>query len=78
MSPSAWNHVSKFFAADEVLSGGFVRLKTCIKQMRKVNKLKMLKALCVAPCATCPPEAARLTAPLPTLVVVCLRAQAPG
>ena len=50
MSPSAWNHVSKFFEADEVLHGGFVRLKTCITQMRKVNKLKMLKALYVWGC----------------------------
>ena len=45
MSPAAWSHVSKFFEPEEILSGGYVRLKSVLKQMRRVNKLKMLKAL---------------------------------
>jgi len=47
ISPMAWSHVSEFFEFEEKLHGGFVRLKRCIKQMRRVNKLKMLKAMSV-------------------------------
>mmetsp|Transcript_9271 Transcript_9271/g.32672 ORF Transcript_9271/g.32672 Transcript_9271/m.32672 type:complete len:2305 (-) Transcript_9271:160-7074(-) len=45
MSPAAWARVKEFFAADEILDDGFVRLKEVRTQLRKVNKLKMLKEL---------------------------------